>query len=469
MKKLKPTRTESIFFIFLLLVSFLLRFWGLGYSDFYGDETKTFYLDKTTPASQFFIDQRKGPLQFFVVWTTEKILGGHNEFWTRLPFAVAGFLSVIVFYYIVRRLFGWRAALVSAWLFSVSGFFVAFSRTIQYQSILLFFGLLAVCLFLERLYLFSSIALVLAFYAHYDAVFFFIPIMYLILKSDLRKSWKEVLTSFLIPFLVLVGIFYVPYILSGYLETNTVGYLERRFLGRDYVLNHSLYTLFIYNPTVLFFITSLTFIFSLFWADKNGHRDLILFWLFVPLLVFELLILNPGTHILGYLIPLLVLVGYVFTKLQSISKFVTNVTFGFLIFCITITSFRTFVPAFEYDYPWANLETRKYHLFLYGFPYNRGWNQISKYFNDLRTSGERVTGVFTNDNDTIAEYYLMGFDYTPPGSNFRPQYYIHVYNNQEFGVKDEKWYELFFVDYSLEKEFFVKGRLVAEVYKMKPL
>ena len=140
------SKKHTLILVFILVLSFLIRFVGVGYSNFYGDETKVFYLDKTIPAFEFFMDQRKGPMQFFVVWLVEKFSGVPDELYTRLPFAFAGFLSVVVFYLLSKKLFNDKVALLSTILFSFSGFNIAFSRTVQYQSFLILLAyLLYIC------------------------------------------------------------------------------------------------------------------------------------------------------------------------------------------------------------------------------------------------------------------------------------------------------------------------------------
>ena len=219
MMKLLLEKKEALLLSVLLVVSFLVRFIGLGYSHFYGDETKTFYLDKTVPATEFFLNQRKGPLQFFVVWITEKIVGGYNELFTRVPFALAGFLGVVMFYLVVKKLFDYKVALVSTLLFSFSGFNLAFSRTIQYQSFLVLFGLLAVYFIFmftklkkTKHLVLSSLFLAFAFYAHYDALLFLFPVFYLLVTTKKKKKLQVILSYFILPLLLLVSIFYVPYV-----------------------------------------------------------------------------------------------------------------------------------------------------------------------------------------------------------------------------------------------------------------
>src|SRR3990172_11953629 len=114
---LKKLSFEQTFLLLLVIASFSVRVSGLGYSHYYGDEIKTLYLDKTVAAFEFLLDQRKGPVQFVATWVMEKISGGHNEAWIRLPFSLASVLSVVVFYFVVKKLFGNTAAYFSTTIY----------------------------------------------------------------------------------------------------------------------------------------------------------------------------------------------------------------------------------------------------------------------------------------------------------------------------------------------------------------
>jgi 4-amino-4-deoxy-L-arabinose transferase-like glycosyltransferase len=468
--------------ILIFVLSFIVRFWDLGYSNFYGDETKTFYLDKTVPATQFFIDQRKGPVQFFVVWGVEKVVGGHDEFWTRVPFALAGFLSCIAFYLLVKKIFGRYIALASVIMFSFNGFNIAFSRTIQYQSFLMLFGLTGLFLgvlyyygkYLRYLY-FSAILFGLAFLTHYDSLFFLFPLL-LFIFSDIKGNVTRVRTYliyFLFPLFLLITAFYLPYYLSGYFDVNTVNYVRERLVGSGYTVNYSLYTVNVYNPGYIY-LSFLLLGFSLIFINKTLKVDVFMFWFIIPFLLLEIVILNPGTHINNFVIPLSVMsvltLFYLYEKLEPnwIKKSLLVIS-GFFLLLMMVINFFVYLPTFNKLYPWADMDLviadlkrvdKNYHLFLYGFPYNRGWDQISDYFKGL--SG--VRGVYTNDNDTIAQYYLKGIDYTPPGSNFLPQYYIDVKNNQEVNVQKHDLSILLGVKYEKIKEIFFDGSLTAEIY-----
>ena len=255
----------SIFF--LIVVTIFLRFDNLGYSHFYGDETKTFYLDKTKTALEFFLDQRKGPVQFIVSWIVEKLTGGYYELYQRLPFALASSLSVLVFYFLLKKLFSDnpekdKIAILSTFLFSINGFFIAFGRTVQYQSFLILFGLTAILLFLYKRTILSGIFIGLSFLSHYDAIFFLFPIVYLAAQSY-KKDLKNHLYLLLATILIAAP-FYILYLTSGKFQINTADYLTNRISGKNLLPNNSLLTTQVYNPSFLYLVllsfSSFTFI-----------------------------------------------------------------------------------------------------------------------------------------------------------------------------------------------------------------
>ncbi len=481
------TRLDLILICILFLISFIPRFVQLGYSEFYGDETKTFYLDKTIPAQQFFLDQRKGPMQFLVVWFTEKLIGGHDQFYTRLPFAIAGLLSVFGVYFFIKlasEYFNSKSptltAFMCALLFSINGFFIAFSRTIQYQSFLLLFGTTSLCFvvyFLKTNKLvwlsLSAVLLSLAFLTHYDAASFFIVAAYLLIthKSIVIKPVKS-LTIYILIFLMCISIFYIPYLTSGYFTSNTSNYLLKRVSGDGYLPNSSLYTMWIYNPSVFWvpIVVSVLFILwqilkkPLFSAFSPLEKALCI-WLAFSFVLYGFVFSNPGTHILMYVMPVLLLSGIAISHLHTRTKFVSSYICSICVFLIFATNLVVYIPAFNTNYPWQDSIVSKqvdknFNLFLYGFPYKRGWSDISAYFK----STQGVRGFYTNDNVTMAQYYLHGIPLTPPGSNFLPQYYIDVFNNQETAVSDV---QILSQNYTNVKDIYVDTGLTAKIYKLK--
>jgi hypothetical protein len=481
-------KKEIIFLVILVLSASFLRFTQLGYSHFYGDETKALYLNKSIPAADYFFEQRKGPMQFVITWVVEKAIGGYSELWMRLPFAIAGLLSVGIFYLLVRRIFNWQIVALSSFLFAFGGFNIAFSRTVQYQAFLVLFGLIAVWLFWEGLeckkenlrkglFIASALALTGSFYSHYDAIFFLVPIAYLLVEKIRESSsqLKPLFIYFVIPFIASLGVFYLPYILSDYFSNNTVEYITRRFTGASFIQNNSFYTFRVYNPTLLFTLVLLPSLMVFFETWSVKVKALFL-WFFVPFVSFQFVISNPGTHIHNYFIPIYILSGFglwsVYEKFNPIIKklYIGVVSFVFLL--LFIVASLVYIPFLNQGYPWTDSEHRliklqqadkSYHLYLYGFPYYRGWDDVTRYFN-LKSE---ITSVYTNDNDTIAHYYLKGIPYIRPNSKNLPTYFIDIRNNQEILTAEETFFGEYGARYAEERIFYDNDGIMAVIYRKK--
>jgi len=453
---------EIICLSILLFVSGYLRFAQLGYSDFYGDETKTLYFRKDVSASNFLLNQRKGPVQFIASWVVEKVTGGFNEANIRFPFAFAGFLSVIAIYVLVRLLFGVKPALISTAFFSINGFMLAFSRTAQYQSFLILFGLVSIIFayfffnslgIKKRLYLLiSSVFLGLAFLSHYDAVFFGLAVLVILIQRLIleKNLLKDVLIFFVLPLVIIVSTFYIPYITSGYFQKNTINYINKRVSGKDYKPNNSYYTYKIYNPIYGAPIILVFGLFSLFFI-KSWKRNIFLVWFGVPFLLLEFIFSNPGTHILNYIIPLVIFSGVFLTEVVNLLGTSIRSSTGYLVIFLVIVVYtfsqaQVFVPPLNNGYPWTgNKINEKYNLFLYGFPYNRGWRQVREYF--MQNGMPR--NFYTNDNVTIGEWYLRGVPSKILTDSQFPEVYISIDNNQEFRIEDKMVLD----SYKIIKEF----------------
>lgn len=474
------------FFLYALLIfiTLFLRFYQLGYSDFYGDETKVFYLRKDVSAKDHLLNQRKGPVQFLVAWSAEKLFGDYNELTTRIPFAVAGTLAVFTFYFVIRLLFDEKIAYLSALLFSLNGFFIAFSRTVQYQSFLLLFGFLSILfavLYIKnskekqhsyrRLTLIlSGIFLAFTYLSHWDAVFFDVAVGTLFIKyllglndSNLSKRvLKELLLYVVIPFLLILSIFFIPYITQGYFSEQVSGYMSRRLTGSSLLPNNSLLTYQIYNASLAFL---LIFIFAINTLTKRYtfEKIFLLIWFIVPFILFEFVISNPGTHIYNYIIPTLVLVSIGFFELldclNGLRKKLLLLFGTLLLLSMIYASSYVFVPSLNNGYPWNRIAQQKqiHQIFLYGFPYRVGWQDVRAYFE--RDNGEnRPRSFYTNDNVTIGEYYLYGVPAVTlnlnEGTMQLPEYYIDIKHNQEFEVFDDTLLE-YYVPELVEDDFII--------------
>lgn len=446
----------QILVLILIISTIYLRFSDLGFSHFYGDETKTFYLDKTVPALEFFLSQRKGPGQFFVVWVMEKLFGGYDEFILRIPFAIAGTLSVLVFYFLVNKFYlkGDKfSSLFATYLFSLSGFFIAFSRTVQYQSFVILLGLLAIYFWKIKKTILSGIIFGVSLLFHYDAVFFLIPVVYEII-TNFKQNKKQIL--FFAVFIILIcTTFYVPYLIKGNFIQDTLIYLSKRQSGFEYLPSSSLLTFFVYNPNLIsFFILLLGLIPLLKFKKENKILTELYLWFFVPFITFEIIFSNPGTHIYNYFLPLFILSGYQISNMKKNKIFIILISASLL--SILITSLQTYAPSLNNGYPWNTyIYKDQYQLFLYGFPYNRKWDEVR----DFIKNQKEKENFFTNDNIVVSSYYL----YPLPTYNYNPKYYILVDQNQEYKSVREEIFSVF--EYSIVKTINVDKDINVYIYK----
>jgi 4-amino-4-deoxy-L-arabinose transferase-like glycosyltransferase len=129
----------------LLLLAFAvpLRLFDLGWSEFQGDEARVVLraMAALQGADGALAAHRKVPGEILLTYLFAGSLGQIAEHVARLPFALAGVGAVLAFYSLARLLLGGPAALVAGLLLAVNGYFVAFGRLLQYDSLAFFLGI----------------------------------------------------------------------------------------------------------------------------------------------------------------------------------------------------------------------------------------------------------------------------------------------------------------------------------------
>lgn len=464
---------KNVALIAVLLAAGILRFLFLGYSDYQGDETKALYNPKEDKSLQFFLEQRKGPAQFIVTAALKPLTQEYrNRFLLRLPFALAGFGSALVFYLVVKQLINTSVALYSTVFFATNGFLVAFSRIVQYQSLVIFFGLLSIYLVLRYrsknslgYLLGAGISLALSILSHYDGVFFIPVIAGILLEKILRteKTLRIVLFKHLslsvLLFLLFTCSFYVPFVLN--IAKSTTNYWAGRISGEvSGKISSSVYLFKVYQPIYAFYIYAILAGFGLLFAFSlagqkifkldihhigTAHRGYslvsilsLLTWFLLPFVLMEVVISIPGTHIYSYLIPLFVFMGIgafhferSVAKINQLSFYVFRVFFAVMSVFLFVQSFMVFVDHTSAEYPWQNKQffawtfskpSATYHLSLFGFPYYRHWQDVA----DLLNADNRSEFYSTNERDTISEYYL-----DQKKDSKKMGYYIYIHNPQK--------------------------------------
>lgn len=129
--------------LLILVFAAPLRLFDLGWSEFQGDEARVLLraMAALQGAEGALAAHRKVPGEVLLAYLFAGSLGQTVESLARLPYAIAGVGAVLAFYSLARTLLGGAAALVSGLLLAVNGYFVAFGRILQYDSLSFFLGI----------------------------------------------------------------------------------------------------------------------------------------------------------------------------------------------------------------------------------------------------------------------------------------------------------------------------------------
>lgn len=517
---MRKIKNLDFFLILSLLVAAILRFQNLGYSDYQGDEIKALYLPEN--GSNFFgflFDQRKGPIQFFITFLLKFLNSDYtNELLIRLPFALAGFLSVYFFYKTFKELFSKKIAFYATMFFVTNGFLIAFSRIVQYQSFVILFMVMTLYYFTQALtketyrikgIYFGFICWALSILSHYDGVFI-APFAFLLLyrwyKLQTPESTESAITNkvklrHLAISLVISGLmlaaFYIPFIVT--LSEETLGYWEGRISGDvSGKISSSTYLFTVYQPIyvihIYYLLSALSLVFILiktvsrFWPNKilkhvnvlNQPFYLIiglLIWFLIPFLFMEKFVYIPGTHIYTYLIPLFIIMALGIYSAEEIAKkvFIRPIKlvmfalcFGILYTFLALQSYAVFVEN-KTEYPWTYEKfliwtfpqpTPIFHLSMFGFPYYRNWEGIKSFVQEH----PEITAYTSNERKSISRHYV-----TVERDGDNAGFYIYISNPQSnteeiLSEKALYWSNKYEPVYTYSRN----GDALVRIYIMKP-
>ena len=412
----------------LLVVGFVflavLRFTNLGHSDFIPDETTVMSYFKnlesqSTFSLDFFIQQRKGPMQWLVSYVPF-ILGFsiYNELAYRFLFAVAGLAALFFFFKFLQletKNFG--LALFATMLLGVNGFLVAFARVVQYQSLNLLFSFAALYLFSRYKNLgernssfFGTILLVVSFLSHWDAVFVVPYVIYSFLSV---RNWKTIFLNFLLGVLILVP-FLHPFLNELSQNVSSQSYFFDRFgLAGPGTISSLKFKIAFYNPFLFTVLAAALVLVSVVWIKRY-----VVFWIWfiATALVFTFLVKVPGTHVYNLVVPLSILASAGFTELVKLVRGQYKVIpVGLFLAALAFLYFQSYLLFVDpsHEYPWQQEKIFRYSTKSYdksdlanhliGFPHQRNWAQVREY---LTKYGRRDFSYITNENKTISEYYM---------------------------------------------------------------
>lgn len=411
----EPLRLGKSAWLPLLLVILLavaLRAVNLDYSEFQGDEGVIMVRAAaiiTGDDAEIFLHQ-KGPVEILLPLGLWNLAGSTNEFWARLPFAWSSVWVVLALVLLATRWFDRSTGFVTGMLFAIVGFAVAFGRIVQYQSLVMLWGILAVLaagryvsdrrradLWLTAVFLGTGLL------AHYDAVLVVPAVGWILLKDfwqtnrfDWRAWGGAVVTG-----AVILAIFYIPYVLDPNVG-QTGRYLIQGRLGAGDgrgLLSWS-------GPEVwqmVTFYNSLYFVAGLIglllmggwvlWRRKVGGTAVLFFA--VPFLFYLFIVADPRTHVYTFFpgVTILASVGAVQIGRNGRTRAVRHILWaGFALFWLVSANYvyllfvdntperqRNWAVERPSNYPTTWDEPPLYGLF--GFPHQAGWRAVRPLLN----------------------------------------------------------------------------------------
>ena len=223
-----PARTVLLILLLIIAVAAVTRLTRLGYAEFHEDELENMRLIVRAYKGETyapFLDS-KGPIHWLLPAGLWFLNGWLSEGLARAPFAITSLLLVPVVYVLGRRMSGRDSiGLIAAGFVTANGFFVAYARFVENQSLILFWGALAMW-FAYRYYreelphflFYIALALAVGLIAHPDVLLYLPVFAYMVWQKERsrpgpawRQQWPRLAGAGAL-FTGLLAIFYVPYL-----------------------------------------------------------------------------------------------------------------------------------------------------------------------------------------------------------------------------------------------------------------
>jgi 4-amino-4-deoxy-L-arabinose transferase-like glycosyltransferase len=299
----------------LLVMLALLWLPTLGAREFFHDESTV--LIRARDALRGVADaptrHTKGPGEIIVAMVFYRALGTIDEFYARLPFALAGIGAVLLMLPLGRRLFSLQVGLWAAILMGINGYVLALARMTQYQGpLLLLIGGAALAFWWiaetrearALPWLLLGIALTAAgLIMHYE---FLLMAPMLLTMLLLGRAWTwlhgrqaRMAVLFTLVNGLLVGWVYVRMLTNEYFTESTRFYYAARFQpAPGHNIGHFINLSTLYNTT--YFAAGMLLLAALglamAWRRWRIQAFLLLLWILPSLLLYLFVIANPGTH-----------------------------------------------------------------------------------------------------------------------------------------------------------------------------
>ena len=471
----------------LLISTVLLRLVNLGYKEFQGDEG--IILMRAAAAllgddAELWLHQ-KGPVEILLPLLTWGSSGTITEFWARLPFLLANVAAIMAVMALAHRWFGRRVALIAELLLAINGFTIAFGRIIQYQSLVMLWGSLAL-LHADRYRQDGKqrdLLLVAAFLAggllaHYDAVLVVPAIVWLLWprlwplhQLDWAVWGKGVLVG-----AVCLGLFYVPFLLNPNFARTGSYLLQGRLQGGDEGswLNWSgpaVWQMITFYNSLYYTVGLLLLLLVGAWFWQRGwEKTAVLLAFLVPLLFYTLVVIDPRTHIYTFFPAASILAAlgadylwqFVRVRPRLSASYLQTAVFALFIAISTLYVILMFVDVTpERQRTWAENRPPFYPTTwdepplygVFGFPHQAGWRAVAAL--------PLPWPYGSNEEEEVTQFYLADAPHT------------YCQNAETFilaqQVQDEMPYDAAFVaGLHQQYEVTVNGRSSLKIYTRQP-
>ncbi|MFK7802986.1 MAG: ArnT family glycosyltransferase, partial [Anaerolineae bacterium] len=421
-----------LWFLLPLAIALILRLPWFGYREIQGDEGIVLVraADALLGDGAELLLHRKGPMEILLAMSVWGAAGKINDFWVRLPFLLCNIFSLALFFRLSDRWFGRKVAMLAGCLLAIVGFHVAFSRVVQYQSLVMMWGIGAL-LAAERYretgrkpdLILVAILLAAGLLSHYDAVLF-VPAILTLLMSRWYQA-KEIPIKAVATAagtgLLMLSLFYIPFLLGPDFQ-NAIGYLlnERVDTSAGGSLADVWQMVTFYNSSwaiIGFGGFALVGFYALWRLEKPSVIKIggALF-LLVPLLFYTVIVSVPRTHVYTFFPGLVLVAALGIDKIAELRR--PNVWLyrlgwgGFAIWFLVCASYIfllfTWGPG-EVQRHWDSLRPNTILFWttwdkpptfgLFGFPYQAGWRELGQ---------SNLDGLVyaSNEEEEITNWYM---------------------------------------------------------------
>ena len=451
----RPCFRFSISWALPLLIALVFRLPDLGYSEFQGDEALAMVRAAKAAEGddgQLYLHQ-KGPVEILLPLATWRLAGAIDEFWARLPFAWVSLLGIAAIAQLGTRWFGRRAGCLAGLIMAVNGFHTAFGRIVQYQSIVVGMGLLALLALDEyrehghaRDLLLGAALLAVGALAHYDTALVLPAALPLALRWTPGKPWRlqdraPVLAygSAILLGLAIVALFYVPFVLHPNFA-KTLGMVGGGRVGGGLYWNvgkaWDMSTLYCSTYYVILLLVLAPASLLL----RPWPRYLPLAWLLfaVPLAFYLFFVLDPRTHIYTACPGLALLAAAFATAVWERLRrpgwrwgllaagagwYALCAGYNWLLFVSHTPEYERTWPTHKSALYWTTYDALPLHG-RFGFPHRAGWHAIA----GLISEGQIAGILASNEEPEITAWYTRQ---SPRTRCSRPDVYIIAQNLQD--------------------------------------